>query len=189
MIWVVKRVKKVQVFWQKGPNIDNTRRKKYAATLCCSTPPDILFCAKSIFRIQHCFSFLLRIYDITMVVVRWKIRYVLVARCMKRMKSSEWDRKITPQPGNEAGRSFDRTPAKEISRSSLFLAKLAAVLNTPAWIRCPWSITQLTINWNTQLTNIRQIQQENWSGLGSSLLGLNFFDPKLPWLAHLIIFV
>ena len=43
-------------------------------------------------------------------------------RCMEHTKSSQRDRKITPQPGNEAGRSFDSTQGKKIFRFTSFLA-------------------------------------------------------------------
>ena len=49
-------------------------------------------------------------------------------RCMEHMKSSQRDRKITPQPGNEPPRSFDRTGGKRNFRWRSFFAALAASL-------------------------------------------------------------
>ena len=48
--------------------------------------------------------------------------------CMEHMKSSQRDRKITPQPGNEPLRSFDRTGGKRNFRWRSFFVALAASL-------------------------------------------------------------
>ena len=49
-------------------------------------------------------------------------------RCMEHTKSSQRDRKITPQPGNEPPRSFDRTGGKRNFRWRSFFVALAASL-------------------------------------------------------------